>query len=72
MSLINSWQIKNAEEPGKAENLQYEEGRDSYERTDNFNVYGITVYLMLKQLSGYYRQDEKLLSKIKPLQNPLS
>ena len=45
--LMRFWQIKHAENPSWAEDM-FNEGRDSYERHDNYNVYGVLVFFALK------------------------
>ena len=47
--LMRLWQIKHAEDTSAAEKvLTLVEGRDSYERSDNYNVYGLFCFHYLK------------------------
>lgn len=42
------WQVKNAENPGKSSLLRFDDTRDSYDRCDYYNAYGVAVFFMLK------------------------
>jgi len=47
------WQIKHAEDPTLAERVLTIEGRDSYERTDNYNVYGLFCFFALRLRASF-------------------
>ena len=49
------WQIKHAEDPELAEQVLTLEGRDCYERTDNFNVYGVFCYFALRMRGAFMK-----------------
>jgi len=46
--LMRFWQEKNAENPGKSSLLRFDDSRDSYDRCDYYNTYGLAVFYMLK------------------------
>lgn len=48
------WQIKHAEDATQAEQVLTIEGRDSYERTDNYNVYGLFCFFALRLRSAFF------------------
>ena len=41
------WQLKHAEKPKEAEE-GYNDSKDSYDRDENFNAYGLFVFFSLK------------------------
>ena len=45
--LMRFWQIKHALNPSWSEDM-FNEQRDSYEREDNYNVYGVFVFFAMK------------------------
>ena len=45
--LMRFWQIKHADNPTWAEDM-FNDDRDTYEREDNYNVYGVFVFFALK------------------------
>ena len=47
------WQIKHAENTSVAEKVLSMEGRDSYERTDNYNVYGLFCFFALRMRAAF-------------------
>jgi hypothetical protein len=62
------WQIKHAEDPESTQNLvKATDQRDSYERTDNYNVFGVFVYFSLK-----IRQNFLLSGGCGPDETPLT
>ena len=51
--LMRFWQIKHYEDPEQAEKVLAAKDRDSYDRRDNFNVYGLFVYFALKARNAF-------------------
>ena len=49
------WQIKNAEKPGISSLLHHTTDRDSYDRCDFYNAYGIAVFYILKLRKGFFK-----------------
>ena len=52
--LMRLWQINHAEKPDQAEKVLSLEGRDTYERTDNYNVYGLFCYFAMKMRRAFF------------------
>lgn len=53
--LMRFWQIKHAEDPELAKQGLLMEGRDSYERTDNYNAYGLFCYFALRMRQDFFK-----------------
>lgn len=49
------WQIKHAENPELAEKVLAVDRKDTYERTDNFNVYGLFCFFTLRLRSAFLK-----------------
>ena len=52
--LMRMWQIKHAENPELAEQVLSIEGRDCYERTDNFNVFGLFCFFAIRMRKAFF------------------
>lgn len=52
--LMRFWQEKNAETPGKSSLLRFDDTRDSYDRCDYYNTYGLAVFFMLKLRRAFF------------------
>ena len=52
--LMHFWQIKNADSPQKTGQMLYDADRDSYDRTDHFNAYGLSTFFILKQRRAFF------------------
>jgi hypothetical protein len=50
------WQVKNAEKPNRSSLLRFDDTRDSYDRCDYYNTYGVAVYFMLKMRKAWLTQ----------------
>ena len=53
--LMNFWQIKNSEKPGKSSLFYFDENRDSYDRCDYYNDYGVSVFFILKLRKAFFQ-----------------
>ena len=52
------WQIKNADDPEKAlKVLKDDSSRDSYERSDNYNIFGVFTFFALRMRQGFLLPD---------------
>lgn len=52
--LMRFWQIKHAEDPGLALAGLELEGRDTYERTDNYNIYGLFCFFAIHTRQAFF------------------
>lgn len=51
--LMRFWQIKHADNPDNAEDILFNEYRDSYQRDDNYSVSGLFAFFALKMRQPY-------------------
>ena len=51
--LMRFWQIKHAEDPTLAEKVLSIDDKDTYERTDNYNVYGLFCFFAMRSRNAF-------------------
>lgn len=48
------WQIKHADDPELAEKVLTIDDKDTYERTDNYNVYGLFCFFAIHMRNAFH------------------